>query len=313
MEVKDMLRYILKRLMAGILTIWVIITITFVLMHAVPGNPFQMKEENKTPPEVMARLEQKYGLDKPLWQQYLRYLSDILHGDFGISFKKADTSVNEIIDRGFPASAKVGVLAVIVSLILGLALGIVSAIKRGKWMDWFSMIFATIGISIPAFVISVLLLYIFCYYWKVLPSFGLTSWKHFILPVACLAFSPTAYIARLTRSSMLEVMRSDYIRTARAKGISEKMVILRHALRNAILPVVTYLGPLVASMLTGSFVVERLFSIPGIGREYVDGISSRDYSVILGMTAFFGIFVIVANLVVDILYGVIDPRVKLND
>lgn len=308
-----MLRYILRRLMAGILTIWVIITITFVLMHAVPGNPFQMKEENKTPPEVMARLEQKYGLDKPLWQQYLRYLNDILHGDFGISFKKADTSVNEIIDRGFPASAKVGVLAVIVSLIMGLALGIVSAIKRGKWMDWFSMIFATIGISIPAFVISVLLLYIFCYYWKVLPSFGLTSWKHFILPVACLAFSPTAYIARLTRSSMLEVMRSDYIRTARAKGISEKMVILRHALRNAILPVVTYLGPLVASMLTGSFVVERLFSIPGIGREYVDGISSRDYSVILGMTAFFGIFVIVANLIVDVLYGVIDPRVKLND
>lgn len=308
-----MLRYILKRLMAGILTIWVIITITFVLMHAVPGNPFQMKEENKTPPEVMARLEQKYGLDKPLWQQYLRYLNDILHGDFGISFKKADTSVNEIIDRGFPASAKVGVIAVVVSVIMGLALGIVSAIKRGKWMDWFSMIFATIGISIPAFVISVLMLYIFCYYWKVLPSFGLTSWKHFILPVACLAFSPTAYIARLTRSSMLEVMRADYIRTARAKGISEKMVILRHALRNAILPVVTYLGPLVASMLTGSFVVERLFSIPGIGREYVDGISSRDYSVILGMTAFFGIFVIVANLVVDILYGVIDPRVKLND
>lgn len=308
-----MLRYILKRLMAGILTIWVIITITFVLMHAVPGNPFQMKEENKTPPEVMARLEQKYGLDKPLWQQYLRYLSDILHGDFGISFKKADTSVNEIIDRGFPSSAKVGVIAVVVSVIMGLALGIVSAIKRGKWMDWFSMIFATIGISIPAFVISVLMLYIFCYYWKVLPSFGLTSWKHFILPVACLAFSPTAYIARLTRSSMLEVMRADYIRTARAKGISEKMVILRHALRNAILPVVTYLGPLVASMLTGSFVVERLFSIPGIGREYVDGISSRDYSVILGMTAFFGIFVIVANLVVDILYGVIDPRVKLND
>ncbi len=308
-----MLRYILKRLMAGILTIWVIITITFVLMHAVPGNPFQMKEENKTPPEVMARLEQKYGLDKPLWQQYLRYLSDILHGDFGISFKKADTSVNEIIDRGFPASAKVGVIAVVVSVIMGLALGIVSAIKRGKWMDWFSMIFATIGISIPALVTSVLMLYIFCYYWKVLPSFGLTSWKHFILPVACLAFSPTAYIARLTRSSMLEVMRADYIRTARAKGISEKMVILRHALRNAILPVVTYLGPLVASMLTGSFVVERLFSIPGIGREYVDGISSRDYSVILGMTAFFGIFVIVANLVVDILYGVIDPRVKLND
>ena len=308
-----MLRYSLKRLMAGILTIWVIITITFLLMHAVPGNPFQMKEENKTPPEVMERLEAKYGLDKPLWQQYLRYLNDVLHGDFGVSFKKADTTVNEIIDRGFPASAKVGAIAVVVSVIMGLALGIISAIKRGKWMDWFSMIFATVGISIPAFVISVLMLYLFCYYWKVLPSFGLTSWKHFVLPVACLAFSPTAYIARLTRSSMLEVMRADYIRTARAKGVSEKMVILRHALRNAILPVVTYLGPLVASMLTGSFVVERLFSIPGIGREYVDGISSRDYSVILGMTAFFGIFVIVANIVVDILYGIIDPRVKLND
>ena len=308
-----MARYILKRVLVGILTLWVLITVTFALMHTIPGNPFQQREENRTPPEVLERINARYGLDKPVWQQYLRYLNDFIHGDFGISFKHANVSVNAIIARGFPVSGRIGLMAVALSLVLGLTLGILSAIRRGRWMDWSSMLFATIGISLPAFVISVLMMYLFAYKLKWLPSFGITSWRHYILPVICLSFSPTAYIARLTRSSMLEVLRADYIRTARAKGLTESMVILRHALRNAILPVVTYVGPLLAALLTGSFVVEQLFAVPGIGMEYVDSIGARDYALIMGVTVFFGLLVIVCNLVVDILYGIIDPRIRIDE
>lgn len=306
-------RYIIKRVLVGVLTLWVLLTVTFALMHTVPGNPFQQREEDRTPPEVLERLNEKYGLNEPVWKQYLAYLGDFVQGDFGISFKHSNLSVNEIIARGFPVSAKVGILAVALSLVMGLSLGILSAMRRGRWLDWASMVFATIGISVPTFVISVLLMYLFAYQLKWLPSFGLTTWRHYIMPVLCLSFSPTAYIARLTRSSMLEVLRADYIRTARAKGLSERMVVLRHALRNAVLPVVTYVGPLVAALVTGSFVVERLFAIPGIGMEYVDSIGARDYSLIMGVTVFFGLLVIVCNLLVDILYGIIDPRVKLDE
>lgn len=308
-----MTRYILKRLVAGLVTIWVLITLTFVLMHAIPGGPFSPAEEKKVPPEVLAKVAASYGLDRPVIEQYFTYLGKIARGDFGISFKRDDTSVNAIIERGFPVSARVGAWAIGVALLFGIALGITSAVKRGKWPDMLSMIFATVGISIPVFVISVLLLYLFAVYLKWLPTFGLTSWRHYILPVACLAFGPIAYIARQTRSSMLEALQQDYIRTARAKGVSEFKVITKHALKNALTPVVTYLGPLIASLLTGSFVVERLFAIPGIGRDYVTSIGDRDYAVILGMTAFFGIFVVVCNLLVDIVYAIIDPRVKINE
>ena len=194
-----------------------------------------------------------------------------------------------------------------------MVLGITSAIHRNSWADWGSMVFATVGISVPVFVIAVLLLYLFSVWLKWLPTFGLTSWKHYILPVACLSFNPIAYIARQTRSSMLEVMEQDYIRTARAKGVPELWVVLRHALKNAIMPVVTYLGPLIAGLLTGSFVVERLYAIPGIGRDFVTSISDRDYTMIMGITIFFGIFVIICNLIVDIAYAIIDPRVKITD
>ncbi|MEW9123028.1 MAG: ABC transporter permease [Thermotaleaceae bacterium] len=305
--------YVFKRLFAGFLTTFVLITITFFLMHAIPGGPFSPAEEKKVPKAIIEAVNEKYGLNDPVPIQYLSYLKNIAKGDLGISFKQQNVSVNEIIKRGFPVSSKVGLVTILVSIPIGIFLGIVSAIKRGTWADYSSMIFATIGISIPSFILTVLMMYLFCQVFKLLPVYGLSSWKHYILPVAGLAFSPIAYIARLTRSSMLEVMRQDYIRTARSKGVHEFFVVMEHALINAIIPVVTYLGPLIAALLTGSFVVERLFAIPGIGREYVTSIGDRDYAVILGVTVFFGIFVIGANLLVDILYGLIDPRVKIDE
>ena len=308
-----MLRYVIKRLFAGLLTVIVLITIAFALMHAMPGGPFSPAEERKTPPAVLAAIETKYGLDRPVWEQYVSYWKNLLQGDLGISYKKLDTTVNEIVLGHFPVSAQVGAYAIILSLLIGVPLGILSAIYRGRSLDLASMAFATVGISIPVFVISILLMYLFAGVLRWLPSFGLTSWRHYILPVACLSFNPIAYIARQMRSSMLEVMEQDYIRTARAKGVREISVITRHALKNAIMPVVTYLGPLVAGLLTGSFVVEKLFSVPGIGRNFVQSISERDYTVIMGLTIFFGIFVVICNIVVDICYALIDPRVKVNE
>lgn len=304
--------YIIKRITAGLVTIFVLITLTFFLMHAIPGGPFSPAEEKRVPPEVIERLNEQYGLNKPIWEQYLSYLGSIARGDLGFSYKRAEITVNTLISNGFPVSARVGGLAIIVALGIGIPLGIVSAVKRGKWPDYASMAFATIGISAPTFVISVVLLYIFSMNLHWLPSFGLTSWKHYILPVACLAFHPIAYIARQIRSSMLDATQQDYTRTARAKGVSEAMVVCKHALKNSILPVVTYLGPLIAGLLTGSFIVERLFSVPGMGREFVSSVGDRDYTLIMGMTVFFGIFVIICNIVVDICYALIDPRVKLE-
>ena len=304
--------YILKRIVAGFLTLFVLITVTFFLMHAIPGGPFSPAEERKIPKAVLERIEERYGLNDPLAVQYFNYLKSLAQGDLGISFKQLDVSVNELIEQGFPVSAKVGLIAIAAALVVGVPLGITSATKRGRWPDWISMIIATVGISVPNFVLSVLMLFFFAVWLKLLPTFGLTTWQHYILPVAGLAFTPIAYIARLMRSSMLEVMRQDYIRTARAKGVHEMKVIYKHALKNAIIPVITYLGPLVAVLLTGSFVIERIFSIPGIGRDFVTGISDRDYSVILGLTVFFGAFIIICNLIVDILYAVIDRRVKMD-
>lgn len=307
-----MIKYILKRLLAGLLTIFVLITIAFFLMHAMPGSPFSQEEQKKLTEEGLARLNAKYGLDRPVWEQYVTYWEGLLEFDFGTSFKKPDTSVNEIIFGHFPTSAKVGAVAVVVSLLIGVPLGIAAALHRGRAIDWFCMAFATIGISAPVFVISVLLMHFFCGVYPIFPNFGLNSWQSYVLPVACLSFNPIAYIVRQTRSSMLEVMEQDYIRTARAKGVKEFWVVVKHALKNAIMPVVTYLGPMVASLLTGSFIVERLFSISGIGRYFVQSISDRDYTMIMGITIFLGVFVVICNLLVDVLQALIDPRVKLH-
>ena len=307
-----MLRYILKRLMAGVLTIVILITVAFFMMHAMPGSPFSPAEQKNVPPEILERLAESYGLNRPILEQYLEYWKSLLNGELGISFKKPDTSVNSIIATHFPVSAQVGGIAVIFSLMVGIPLGIVSAMHRGKAADFATMAFATIGISVPTYVFSVLLLWFFAGVCHLSITVWWDQWYNYLLPVACLSFNPIAYIARQTRSSMLEALEADYIRTARAKGVSELMVVAKHALKNAITPVVTYLGPLVAGLLTGSFVVERFFSVPGIGRYFVTSVSDRDYTMIMGIVIFFGIFVVICNLISDILLAVIDPRVKLS-
>lgn len=306
-------KYIAKRILSGVITIVILITACFFLMHAIPGSPFSKGEQGVPGSRDAAPQREIRSGSAALSKQYFIYLNQILHGDFGISYKNSSVQVNDLIERGFPISARIGILAVLLSLVIGVLLGVTSAVKRGSLFDGISMVIATIGVCVPLFVISVLLLYLFAGVLKWLPTYGLTTWKHYILPVTCLSFSPIAYIARMTRSSMLEVMQQDYIRTARAKGVAERMVILKHGLRNAILPVVTYLGTLIANLLTGSFIVERLFAIPGLGKYFVDSITARDYNIIMGVTIFLGVFVVACNLIVDVVYGVIDPRVKLDE
>ena len=308
-----MIKYIIKRLLAGVLSLFVLVTLTFFLMHMIPGGPFSPSDQRNVPEKILEQIQDKYGLNDPVPVQYARYLNNLLHGDMGTSFKKQDTTVNELIANGFPVSAKVGALGIVAALAAGIPLGIVAAVRRGKLADGVSMVFATIGVSVPSFVICVLMMYLFCEKWKIFPSYGLTSWKHYVLPVFCMAFSQIAYITRLMRSSMLETMRQDYIRTERAKGMPEYLVIGKYALKNSILPVVTYVGPLIATLLTGTFIIEKLFSIPGLGRYFVSAITDRDYSVTLGLTVFLGAMIILCNLVVDIMYAIIDPRVKITE
>ena len=305
-----MLKYIVKRIGLAIVTIWAVATLTFFLMNMVPGGPFL--SEKAVSPQALAALEAKYGLDKPLWEQYVTYMTDALHGDFGDSLKQRGRTVTSIIATKFPVSARLGGTAVLVSLIVGVPLGCAAAMNRGKALDNIISVVATCGIAVPSFVICTLLMYLFGVHLNLLPTFGLTSWKHYIMPVISLSFYPTAYIMRLMRSSMLDVLGQDYMRTARAKGLSQKVSIFKHALRNAILPVVTYVGPMLAYTLTGSFVVEKIFTIPGLGGEFIGSITNRDYTVIMGTTIFLAALMVVMNVVVDIVYKIIDPRIKLK-
>jgi len=305
-----MLKYVIKRLLAGVLTMVVLITVAFFMMHAMPGGPFSPSEEKNVPPEVLERIAASYGLDQPVWKQYLTYWKNLLNGDLGVSFKTVGT-VREKIAGHFPYSAQVGGLAVLFSLLIGIPMGLIAALYRGKAADMATLALATVGISVPVFVLSLLLSYLFSVKLKWLPTYGLDSWACYILPVVCLSMNPIAYIARQTRSSMLEALEQDYIRTARAKGVSELMVVAKHALKNALTPIITYLGPLVAGLLTGSFVVESRFAIPGLGYYFVRSISDRDYTMIMGIVIFFGLFVVICNLVSDILLAIVDPRVKL--
>ena len=307
-----MVKYIFKRIGAGIVSLFVLITITFFLLHIIPGGPFSPAENRNVPPKILEKITEQYGLNDPIPEQYVRYLKNLAQGNLGTSFKKQDTTVNELIAQGFPVSAKVGFWGVLISLAIGVPLGVVAAVKRGKWPDGAAMVFATIGVSVPSFVICVLMMYFFCEKWKIFPSYGLTSWKHYILPVFCMAFSQIAYITRLMRSSMLETMRQDYIRTERAKGVPEFAVIGKYAMKNSLLPIITYVGPMVAALLTGTFIIEKMFYVPGLGRYFVTAISDRDNSVTLGLTLFVGALIIVVNIIVDIMYALIDPRVKID-
>ena len=279
-------------------------------MNLVPGGPFL--SEKAVSPKAMAALEAKYGLDKPLFEQYITYLTDALHGDFGDSLKQRGRTVTSIIVTKFPVSARVGGVAVLVALLLGIPLGCITAMHRGKFLDNLISVISTCGIAVPSFVICTVLMYFLGVHLKILPTYGLTSWKHYVMPVMALSFYPMAYIMRLMRSSMLDVLGQDYMRTCKAKGVSQAVSIFKHALRNAILPVITYVGPMLAYTLTGSFVVEKIFTIPGLGGEFIGSISSRDYTVIMGTTIFLATLLIVMNVIVDIIYKIVDPRIKLN-
>ena len=305
-----MFKYIIKRICLAIVTIWAVATITFFLMNLVPGGPFL--SEKAVSPKAMAALEAKYGLDKPLFEQYITYLTDALHGDFGDSLKQRGRTVTSIIVTKFPVSARVGGVAVLVALLLGIPLGCIAAMHRGKFLDNLISVISTCGIAVPSFVICTVLMYFLGVHLKILPTYGLTSWKHYVMPVMALSFYPMAYIMRLMRSSMLDVLGQDYMRTCKAKGVSQAVSIFKHALRNAILPVITYVGPMLAYTLTGSFVVEKIFTIPGLGGEFIGSISSRDYTVIMGTTIFLATLLIVMNVIVDIIYKIVDPRIKLN-
>ena len=305
-----MLKYIAKRIGLAIVTIWVVATITFFLMNMVPGGPFL--SEKAISPQATAALEAKYGLDKPLSQQYLTYIWDALHGDFGDSLKQRGRTVMGIIKMKFPVSARVGGLSVLVALCLGIPLGSIAALKRGKFADSLISVVATCGIAVPSFVICTVLLYFLGVKLMILPTLGLSSWKHYVMPVIALSFYPTAYIMRLMRSSMLDVMGQDYMRTAKAKGVSGFFILFKHALRNAILPVVTYVGPMLAYTVTGGFVVEKIFTIPGLGGEFITAISGRDYTLIMGTTIFLATLIIIMNVVVDIIYKLVDPGINLK-
>lgn len=305
-----MVKYIAKRLVLAVVTIWAVATLTFFLMNLVPGGPFL--SEKAISPQATAALEAKYGLDKPIMERYLTYISDAAHGDFGDSLKQRGRTVMDIITSKFPVSARVGGISVLLSLLLGIPLGCIAALKRGKYLDSFISVVATCGIAVPSFVICTLLMYFLGVKLQCLPTMGLTSWKNYIMPVIALSFYPTAYIMRLMRSSMLDVLGQDYMRTARAKGLTGGVILFKHALRNAILPVVTYVGPMMAYTITGSFVVEKIFVIPGLGGEFIKAINGRDYTLIMGTTIFLATLIIVMNVLVDIVYKIVDPRIKLK-
>jgi oligopeptide transport system permease protein len=291
-------------------TLFFIVLLTFLLMHAIPGGPFT--QERKLPDAVEQALNEKYHLNDPLAKQFFDYLLGLLRLDLGPSFKYAGHRVNEFIESGFPVSARLGLVTIVFVVILSIPLGVFAALHNGKWQDMAIMVLATLGVTIPSFVIATLLIYLLAFKLNLLPIFGLNSWKGYVLPVIALGGYSLSFITRLIRSSLLEVMGQDYIRTARAKGLPEYKVILFHALRNAVIPVITIIGPTIASFLTGSFVIEKIFALPGLGIHFVTSISNRDYTTIMGVTIFYAAFLVIMTLMVDIFYVMVDPRIKLQ-
>jgi len=302
-----MVRYILNRVLVAILTMFVLATVTFFLMRLVPGDPFAGP---KVAPEVKARLRTHYGLDKPVFTQYVIYLRNLLRGDFGYSMAARGNRVNEIIVDAFPASLDLGIRALVLAITLGLFFGIVSALNRGRPTDYLTVIVVLVGISVPNFVVAGLLQYFFGVYLKILPVARYDTFRHTLLPTFALSLGTMATLARYMRASMLEVITADYIKTAKAKGLRRWQVVFRHEVRNALFPILTILGPAIAMVLTGSFIIETVFAIPGLGRHYVSAMQNLDYTLVLGLTLFFGFFLIAMNLLVDFAYGVIDPRVR---
>ena len=310
-----MLTYTLKRILQGVITVWFIATATFFAMHAVPGDPLQ--SDKAVSKEIRANLQSRYGLDKPLAQQYLIYLGNMISGDFGISFTQQNREVNDIIKEHFPVSATLGVLAIIVSGLSGILWGALTAVYRNRLPDVIIMALVIFGISVPSFVFAAIgqmgLVSLNQFFEAtILPIAGWGTVQHMLIPALVLGLGTTAFLTRLMRSSMLEIIDSDYTRTARAKGLPEGWIFLKHQLRNAVLPVVTVIGPSIAAITTGGFVVESVFAIPGLGRYFVQAVQQSDYTVIMCTTVFYGAFLVVMVIVVDLIYGLLDPRVRVN-
>lgn len=302
-------RYIIKKTLFSILTLLIVVTLVFFMLRAIPGGPFT--REKPLPEATRERLEEAYGLNEPLLIQYFTYMGNLFTGDLGPSFRKPAYTVNELLATGIPQTAQIGLIAVIFIIVLGIPLGVISALKSNSAVDYGVMIIATIGITVPSFVIgSLFILLAQKVSW--IPVGGLSTPIAYVGPVVALAGYSLAFVARLTRSSMLEVLRQDYIRTARAKGLSESKVIFKHALKNSLIPVITYIGPMIAALMTGSFVVERIFVINGIGKYFTESIGARDYTLVIGVTLFYAIFYIIMVLLVDIAYSVIDPRIRMT-
>lgn len=306
-----MMKFIAKRVAQALVVILLITCITFLLMNLVPGGPFL--SEKSPSPQVLAAMEAKYGLDQPVPIQLKNYIVHLLQGDLGVSLKmQKNRPVTTIIMEMFPVSAKIGIIALSIAVVFGVTMGCIAAYHRGGTIDSALRVVMTLGVSIPGFVVATVLMILFGSVWKILPTMGLTSWQSYILPCFTLSFNPMCHIGRLARSSMLDVINQEYIRTARAKGVRPLSIVFKHALRNAFIPVLTYLGPLTAGILTGGFVVETVFNIPGLGRYFIQSIMNRDYPIIMGTTIFLAAFIVAMTLLVDILYKAVDPRIDLT-
>lgn len=306
-----MIPFLAKRMLGAIPTLFALMTVTFFVMRVVPGGPFD--SERALPDEVKANIAAKYHLDKPVWEQYLRYLGDLARADLGPSYRYLGTrGVNEIISESLPVSAQLGFFAIALAVVVGVPLGALAAYRKNSLFDFASMFVAISGISLPNYLLASLLILVFSMHLGWLPPALWEDWRSMILPIVTLSARPMALIARLTRASLLETLNADYIRTARAKGLDTYTILFKHALKNALVPVVTLLGPLTAAVITGSFVIEVIFAIPGMGRHFVSAVTDRDYTLIMGVTIVYGVIVITANLIVDVLYAWIDPRIRLE-
>lgn len=302
--------FVLRRLMEAVFTLFIISSLTFLLLRTVPGGPFD--EEKALPPAIKANIEEKYGLNDPLWKQYTNYICGLLQGDLGSSYKYVGRPITEIIADAFPTSVQLGVYALLVAYLLGLPLGVIAASRHGTWVDSTSMIFAISGVSLPSFLVAPLFVILFSF---TLGWFEPALWRgpaYYVLPMVVLGLRPAAVIARLTRASVLEIIRSDFIRTAKAKGLSERKVLFKHVFRNSLIPVLSLTGPMVAGILTGSFIIELIFAIPGLAKHMVQSVTNRDYPLILGATLLFSFMLVIANLITDLLIAMIDPRVKFS-
>ena len=305
-----MARYLTKRVLSAIFTIFLVATITFFIMFLVPGGPFLSEKAPNA--ATLAAMNAKYGLDKPVIVQYKNYMVKLVQGDLGVSVKKVGREITDVIAEKFPVSAKIGGISILIALLLGIPMGATAALNRGKWLDHTLGFVSTLGIAVPSFVVATALMIFFGVSLHILPTYGLSTPLHYILPCFTLSFYPMSYISRLMRSSMLDVLGQDYMRTAKAKGVTRFMMLFKHGLKNAVLPIITYLGPLLAYTLTGSFIVERIFTIPGLGGEFINSIGARDYPMIMGTTIFLAALLVIMNVCVDIAYKVVDPRIQLK-